>query len=258
MTFKLTDDIEIENFHVFLTGASSVGKTALTYIRILTAARDIAITQNENMHKNLRIIDPKGGSLFSLRYSIPNDGIETFASTPEKALLLLQDFYDEITRRGKLFDSSNLDINADYRTLHLPPSWLIFDEFIDLIEQAKVMDKKQASEIQSLLVRCITKGRQLGCFLWITAMRADTAYIPGLVRSTMINIALATKGREIDPDNARMMFGTADLEKPSPHTKYYGYVKGESGKPTLFLTPRLADNVDIRKILAHYMKEDYL
>ena len=74
----------------------------------------------------------------------------------------------------------------------------------------------------------------------------------------MINIALATNGREIDPENARMMFGTTDLQKPPPHTKYYGYAKGESGKPTLFLTPKLADCVNIRKTLAHYMKGEYL
>ena len=55
-----------------------------------------------------------------------------------------------------------------------------------------------------------------------------------------------------------MMFGTTDLQKPPPHTKYYGYAKGESGKPTLFLTPKLADCVNIRKTLAHYMKGEYL
>ncbi|MCJ1994076.1 hypothetical protein GYN24_05720 [Lactococcus piscium] len=257
MTFKLSDELDIDEFHVYLTGASGVGKTALTYLRILTSARDIFIIQNDG-YKNLRVIDPKGGSLFSLRHSVPNNGSKTFANSPESALALLNDFYEEITKRGKLLDNASLRLDADYHTLGLPPCWLFFDEYIDLIEQARIIDKKIANEITSLLVRCITKGRQLGCFLWITAMRADTAYLPGLIRSTMINIALATKGREIDPDNARMMFGTTDLEKPSPHTKYYGYVKGESGKPTLFLTPRLADNVDIRKILAHYMKGEYL
>ena len=257
LTFKISDELDIDEFHVYLTGASGVGETALTYLRILTSARDIFIIQNDG-YKNLRVIDPKGGSLFSLRYSVPNNGTETFANSPESALVLLNDFYEEITRRGKLLDNASLRLDADYHTLGLPPCWLFFDEYIDLIEQAKIIDKKIANEITSLLVRCITKGRQLGCFLWITAMRADTAYLPGLIRSTMINIALATNGREIDPENARMMFGTTDLQKPPPHTKYYGYAKGESGKPTLFLTPKLADSVDIRKTLAHYMKGEYL
>ena len=76
MTFKLSDELDIDDFHVYLTGASGVGKTALTYLRILTSARDISIIQNDG-YKNLRVIDPKGGSLFSLRYSVPNDGMQT-------------------------------------------------------------------------------------------------------------------------------------------------------------------------------------
>ena len=259
MTFELSDEIVLDDFHVYLTGASGTAKTSLTYLSILTVARDIAtVTNSPERYKLLKIIDPKAASLYSLRYSVPKNGSETFASTPETALLLLQDFYEEITRRGKLLDNENLRLDADYHTIGLPPCWLFFDEYIDLIEQAKVTDKRLASEINSLLVRCVTKGRQLGCFLWITAMRADTAYLPGLIRSTMINIALATEGREVDPENAHMMFGKTDLQKPPPQTKYYGYIKGKSGEPSLFLTPRLADGVDIRKTLAHYMKGEYL
>lgn len=252
--FKLSDELDLENFHIFLTGASGTGKTALTTLAILSTAREIADYPVPNAYRNLRVIDPKGASLYSLRYSVALDGAETFANTPEQALVLLQDFYEEITYRGKLLDSPHLDMNADYRTLNLPPCWLFFDEFVDLIEQAKIKDKQLANEIQSLLVRCVTKGRQLGCFLWITAMRADTAYLPGLVRSTMINIALATEGREIDAENARMMFGSAiNLQRPPKNTKFYGYAKGESGKPKLFLTPKIGENTDVRHSLNYFL-----
>ncbi|QDK70371.1 hypothetical protein [Lactococcus protaetiae] len=119
MTFKLSDELDIDDFHVYLTGASGVGKAALTYLRILTSARDIFIIQNDG-YKNLRVIDPKGGSLFSLRHSVPNNGSETFANSPESALVLLNDFYEEITRRGKLLDNASLRLDADYHTLGFP------------------------------------------------------------------------------------------------------------------------------------------
>lgn len=247
--------MEDSNFHIFLTGASGTGKTDLTILAILTAAKEIAEYPVPNIYKYLRVIDPKGGSLYSLRYSIALEGADTFSSTPEGALKLLQDFYEEILYRGKLLDSPDLGLDADYRTLNLPPCWLFFDEFVDLIEQAKVQDKKLANEIQSLLIRCVTKGRQLGCFLWITAIRADTAYLPGLVRSTMLNIALATKDRELDPENARMMFGSSiDIQRPPMETTFYGYAKGESGRTKLFLTPKIKDGTDIRHVLHYLLK----
>lgn len=264
MTFKLSKDLDLDEFHVFLTGASGTGKTMLTVLKLLSFSKTLSKYDlpNKDFYKYLRVIDPKGGSLYSLRYSVPYEGKETFASTPTQALKLLQDFYSEITERGKLLDVDFYGMNADYKTLNLPPSILIFDEFVDLIEQARTQDKaektKLANEIQSLLVRCITKGRQLGCFLWLTAMRADTTYIPGLVRSTMINIALANEGREIDPENARMMFGSATgLERPPLGTKFYGYSRGETGNPKLFLTPKLADNVNVREVLRKYMKMNF-
>lgn len=253
--FKLSDEINLQDFHVFLTGASGTGKTALTMLAILTAAREVTEYPVPYSYRNIRVIDPKGASLYSLGDSVALNGVETFADTPEKALILLKDFYDEITYRGKLLKSTDLDVNADYHTLNLPPCWLFFDEFVDLIEQAKIEDKKLATEIQSLLVRCVTKGRQLGCFLWITAMRADTTYLPGIVRSTMVNVALATEGREIDPDNARMMFGSSvNLQRPPINTKFYGYAKAESGKAKLFLTPKIKDNTDVRHVIHYFLK----
>ena len=253
---ELSDEIKLSSYHVYLTGSSGTGKTALTILAILTVASEIARYPVPFAYRNIRVIDPKGASLYSLRYSVPLEGAETFADTPEKALALLQDFYDEIMFRGKLLDSPDLAMDADYQTLNLPPCWLFFDEFIDLIEQAKTKDKKLANEIQSLLIRCITKGRQLGCFLWITAMRGDTSYLPGLLRSTMVKLALANEGHELDPDNARMLFGSAtNLQRPPMETTYYGYAQGETGKPKLFLTPKISDETNVRHMLRYLLRD---
>lgn len=148
-----------------------------------------------------------------------------------------------------------MPFDANYQTLGLAPYWLIFDEFIDCIENAKTEDKKLANELQSLLIRSITKGRQLGCFVIITMIRPDTTYLPGAVRSTMNKLLLCDKGKEPDPDGARMLFNTANLPKPTSDMRFYGYMMVESGVPKMFLTPTLGKSVDVRQVLKNYLSD---
>lgn len=232
-------DVSLDKSHTLIVGPSGTRKTSLLMLLICLIMKEQAKFE-QKAHNSLFIVDPKAASLYSLHYSIRNP---YYATTPKEALELLRMFYQEIETRGKLLDAPDLPLDSDYKSLDLPPVWFILDEAVDLFETAKLEDKKLYAELNSLLVRCITKGRQLGCFVIETMMRADTTYISGLVRSTMQKIYLADLGKEPDSDGARMVFESSDLPIPPAGTRFYGYVKGDSGKPKLFLTPTYTANV---------------
>lgn len=253
MRLELSNDLSISDFHHLIVAPSGAGKTRLTALMMCVLAKELYESNIKDAYTHLLIIDPKRASLYSTRYSAPFEGAETYAHDVPGAVRLLQKFYNEIERRSELLDNKNLPFDSDFRSLNLAPIYLIFDEFIDCIENSRNEDKKLANEIQTLLVRCITKGRQLGCFVWITMIRADASYLPGAIRSTMTKILLCDKGKEPDSDGARMLFNTADLPKPTSNMRFYGYMMGESGSPKLFLTPTLGESVDVRQVLKKYL-----
>lgn len=253
MKLKLSEDTEISNFHTLVVANSGAGKTNLTLLMMCLLAKELYDMKIKNGYKYMLVIDAKKASLYSTRYSVPHDGAETYAHDSKSALKLLKIFYAEIERRSELLDDAALDLDADYKTLELPPCWLIFDEFIDCIESAKIEDTKLAKEIQLLLVRSITKGRQLGCFIWITMIRADTTYLSGAIRSTMTKILLCDRRKEADADGARMLFNTADLPKPSKDMRFYCYIMSDSNVPRIFLTPCLDHTLDVRELLQRYL-----
>lgn len=248
MKLELSSELVLTDFHYLIVGQSGTGKTLFLMLLIAKIAKELKQKAKENAHHHLYIIDPKGTSLYSLRHSFKNKGNNQFAKTPEKAKQSLQNFYNIIEERAKLFDNYKLSFDADYQTLNLSPCYLIFDEFVDLMAKS---DKKIKDEISRLLVQCITMGRQLGCFIILTMIRPDTLYLPGIIRSTMMKIYLATQDKEVDEQGAIMIFNTFKKLQKAPHgTHFYGYAQGEGGAPKLFLTPRLSEQFDIRRFLS--------
>lgn len=240
-------DIEVLDYNFLCCGASGTGKTSLLYLMICVIMRErLEHQQSSDLSTTEPVIfvaDNKGASLYSLRQSFNN---------PEETLALLEKFLGIMKERSKLFDNPNLPLDSDYRTLGLPKIYFIFDEFVDCIEMARIYDKKLASDIMSMLVRCITTIRQLGGVLILTMMRADTNYLSGLVRSTMTKILLADQGKEPDADGFRMVFGTSEIPKPPFGSRFYGYIQGETGTPKFFLTPQLSEDTDIREVVKKY------
>jgi DNA segregation ATPase FtsK/SpoIIIE and related proteins len=248
MKLELSSELVLTDFHYLIVGQSGTGKTLFLMLLIAKIAKELKQKAKENAHQHIYIIDPKGTSLYSLRHNFKEEGRNQFARDPEKARQLLQNFYNIIEERAKLFDNDRFSFDADYQTLNLSPCYLIFDEFVDLMAKS---DKKIKDEISRLLVQCVTMGRQLGCFIILTMIRPDTSYLPGLIRSTMMKIYLATRGKEVDEQGAIMIFNTFKrLPKPTHGTQFYGYAQGEGGVPNLFLTPKLSNQFNIRKFLS--------
>jgi DNA polymerase III delta prime subunit len=248
MKLELSSELVLTDFHYLIVGQSGTGKTLFLMLLIAKIAKELKQKAKENAHHHLYIIDPKGTSLYSLRHSFREKGKRQFARTPDEVRQLLQNFYNIIEERAKLFDNSKFSFDADYQTLELTPCYLIFDEYVDLMAKST---KKIKDEISQLLVQCITMGRQLGCFIILTMIRPDTLYLPGIIRSTMMKIYLATQGKEVDEQGAIMIFNTFKrLPKPTHGTQFYGYAQGEGGVPKLFLTPKLSNQFNIRKFLS--------
>ena len=240
MRLELSSELILTDFHYLIIGPSGTGKTLFLMLLIAKIAKELKQIDKENAHHHLYIIDPKGTSLYSLRHSFKEKGRNQFARDPEKARQLLQNFYNIIEERAKLFDNDKFSFDADYQTLNLSPCYLIFDEFVDLMAKS---DKKIKDEIGRLLVQCITMGRQLGCFTILTMIRPDTSYLPGLIRSTMMKIYLATQGKEVDEQGAIMIFNTfkrhansttrtrqstGSQSRTRNSNQNYGYVEGSA------------------------------
>lgn len=236
---RLSHSLTLPQYHLLLSGSSGTGKTKILFL-ILSILSVGVSTGNATFS----VIDPKRASLYSLR----KYGIGKFASTPEKARDLLLEFQAEILKRGRKLEKEALGLEDDYLSLGWTVNFLIVDEFVDLIVSA---DKKLGQEIQALLISCLTKGRQLGCFLIITAIRPDVSYLPGVLRSSMMKIILADRGKEPDPDGLRMTFNTTDVQKPAESWRFYAYIQREQDKPQCVLTPKLADDIDIIQLISN-------
>ncbi|MCJ1996834.1 hypothetical protein GYN67_09040 [Lactococcus piscium] len=249
MKFNLDNETTLTDFHYLVSGASGTGKTSLLLMMIL----EIALEQYKNKkwrydaYKNILIVDPKKSSLYSLRHCFPKDGIDNVVYDAEGAIKLLQRANDQIEIRGALFDNEYVSMYANFTDLGLAPFYIIVDEVLDLISTAK--SEKLDKEINRLLLSLITRGRQCGVFCVLGIIRSDTTFLSGAIRSTMTKILLADQGREPDADGTRMLFGTAKLPKKQANMRYWFYMMGETGTPTLHLTPHLDEKVDVRKTL---------
>lgn len=177
--------------HALITGITGGGKTwFLQYI----------INSLKSMGAVVKIIDPKRSDLYRLRHIL---GEEQVAYAVGKVMQMFRELMQEMDKRYEALDSASF--GADYKTIGLPPIFLVFDEFIAFSES---IDKPEdAKKLMSYLTRIVLEGRQAGIQLIFATQRADAKYLTGSIRD---NLGLRVSLGALEKSGYRMTFGDVD------------------------------------------------
>ncbi len=161
----------VEAPHLFVGGTTGSGKSMCLHALLLSllAAKE---------RPDLLLIDPKAVE-FSSYGTLPNLRSGGVVTTPEQALLALEDLVAEMDeRQARLarLDARNI-AEANTRGAGLRRVVVVVDELGDLF-----MTKR---EIEGPLIRLAQKARSSGIHLVLATQRPEAATFPGLLRSNI-------------------------------------------------------------------------
>lgn len=152
--------------HLLVVGETGQGKSV--YIRyLLKAIFEVGF--------DVWCIDGKKVDYAKIKYKFKNYTANEMTKT--NVIEALTKFKDEMQLR--------LDLMAEngfynyYEDESLDPVFLLIDEYLMIVETA---EKKELTQIKSLLSEIIWLGRAAGYFLIVTMQRADAKYIDGAIR----------------------------------------------------------------------------
>lgn len=211
--------------HMLVAGDTGSGKT----IYLLTLIERLLCTDAV-----LYIADPKKADLSYLSRIMPEVWCEK-----DDILDCIRRFYEGMENRyDEMSVHPDYRMGMNYAKLHLPPHFLIFDEYVAFME---MLTKKEWEEPMSLIKKIVLKGRQAGFFIILACQRPDAKYLGDGVRDQFgFRVALGN----MSDSGYSMMFGNLEKEYREKDIKGRGYVNTGNGVVTEFYTPLITDEHD--------------
>ena len=221
--------------HMLIAGGTGSGKTyyILTLIEIIL-----------HTDANLVILDPKRLDLSNLEVVLPNVYYEQ-----DSMIEAIKGFYEGmVTRADEMKKMPNYKMGKDYSYMGLPANFLIFDEYVSLIE---MLDNKLRVEILSLLLKIAMLGRQSGYFVILACQRPDASYMGSGTRDQFhFRVALGLMSEQ----GYAMMFGEIKKKLFFKDIKGRGYVDAGRGVITEFYAPFIDEGHDFLERIGELYK----
>ena len=215
--------------HMLIAGGTGGGKTYF----ILTIIEALLHT-NANMY----ILDPKNADLADLATVMPNVYYKK-----EDMIQCINQFYEDMMKRNEeMKQMANYKTGENYAYLGLPPSFLIFDEYVAFMS---MLGNKESTAVLDKLKQIVMLGRQSGFFLILACQRPDAKYLGDGIRD-QFNFRVAL-GRMSELGYG-MLFGS-DVQKQFflKQIKGRGYVDVGNNVISEFYTPFVPKGHDFLK-----------
>ena len=170
--------------HVLIAGKTGSGKSSLLHVLITSTALIYSPDEVE-----LYLIDFKKGVEFKsyVSHRLPHARVIAVESEREFGLSVLQGLNDQLSARGDLFRSEEVQNLSDYRAktkAKLPRILLLVDEFQEFFTD----DDAIASQASQILDRLVRQGRAFGIHVILGSQTLSGAY--SLARSTIDQMAV--------------------------------------------------------------------
>lgn len=208
--------------HILVVGQTGSGKS--TWMKTALAA---LISREKAETLRLAIIDPKRMEFAQWRRL--NHLIAPVVSEVDEATELLESIAREMDERSTRIANALFNDFRKYNTdarkrgqPTLPLIVVVFDEFIDLIEQSRL--GKTRSKLESLLIQLVTKGRAAGIVLML-----GTAEAKGEVVNTTLrrNCSYRVCFRVAEAAASHMVLGEAGAESLRVAGRLLARIEGE-------------------------------
>lgn len=229
--------------HMLIAGGTGSGKSyfILTIIEALLKTNAV-----------LSVLDPKNADLADLATVMPNVYYQK-----EDIILCVNQFYQKMmVRSQEMKGMSNYKTGENYAYLNLEPHFLVFDEYVALME---MLTTKEGAAILSHLKQIVMLGRQVGFFLILACQRPDAKYLGDGIRD-QFNFRVAL-GR-MSGLGYSMMFGEVNKDFFLKMIKGRGYVDIGIGTISEFYTPLVPKGYDflesIRSIIDNQEKGEIM
>lgn len=231
--------------HALIAGKTGGGKTYFIFYLILKL-----LSQGSRVF----ISDPKMKDLYALRVYI---GAENVVTTANQVAKLLRTMYEEIEIRNKAMSKDGIDgFGKDYRQYNFQPIFIFLDEVFDVISE----NKKTGEEINTMLTKVVSKGRQYGIFVILATQRPSADTINTNIRDQLsLRVSLGKMYRE----GLKMTLGDDFDELPAAEqsqAKGYIYIDGLGwSMPRSFEAPYFEQNEkDLFKEITYMIKNHHV
>ena len=232
--------------HCGIFAESGAGKSRLTHSIICYILQSIPRCK-------IYMIDLKNGIEYSRYKNVAN--VVEFAKDVDSAKTLIAKFEEESDRRGLIMEKEGYTDYDEYikdkpRT-KMTRTFLIIDEFADLVDFQKAKSKKEDQEGYdevNALVRMGRKIRTLGMHMIVSTQRPTTDFIPSSLKS---NLGCIIGMKVLNKHNSKLiidMHGLEELQKSQAIGKF-------SGKMTFFRSFYI-DNKMINDVITPLFRED--
>lgn len=231
--------------HGLVSGKTGGGKTYFIFYLILNLLAQEA---------KVFIADPKMKDLYALRVYLGDENVVTTANQVAK---LLRTMYEEIEKRNKTMSKDGIDgFGKDYRQYNFQPIFIFLDEVFDVISE----NKKTGEEINTMLTKVVSKGRQYGIFVIMATQRPSADTINTNIRDQLsLRVSLGKMYKE----GLKMCLGDDFDELPAAEqsqAKGYIYIDGLGwSMPRSFEAPYFEQNEkDLFKEITYKIKNHHL
>lgn len=218
-----------ESCHVLLIAPSGAGKTMLLLF--------MGAMVLKRKHK-LYLVDGKHTSFGATFKSV---GIAT-ATSPNEIIKMLSYLVKKMEKRyAEIFNSENIELDANFSDFGLPAYVLIFDEVLSALDSGS---KQENAEMVRLLKQLALKGRMAGFVIVLTSQRILATDLPkSITEQCQTRLLLGTNISE------ELFHVTLGGYKKDLATGYHGGVgRGYAVTPKTGLTYFEAPYMDFTKI----------